>query len=365
MTGSGGAIKVALTMGALLLALTSVLSSCGGVGTTASTPQSTTAKTAAHRDTPTSSEAANRPAIGDVITLRSMTAARIPTGKLIEMLESDSGGVDDLRLVIDPNAHKGFREMAERNAPYPGFDYMVFDDGGHREMGSVSLQLDPYGGANFTDIIKLYDNLQGQSVKVVSHEALDGQQTFVVKTTLSGEGVTTDVKANVDPATGLVVQENWKWDTSTRTITRRIIDATPELLNRMDIKAMDDIVAAYREQRAKGLKDFPFPVYGLPTGYRGLSLFWTITAPNNSQVRLQYMGPASVNNITVTTIDPKKYPGYAKKYLMPLDQASVEGAENVAELRFGIGDVGVQIQARSDIIKQVARDLIVVGGPGS
>lgn len=306
------------------------------------------------------------PAVGDSVTLRSMTAAAIPAGKLIEMLESDSG-VDDLRLVIDPNAHKGFREMPERNAPHPGFDYLVFDDGGHREMGAVNLELDPYVGPGFTDIIKLYDNLQGKSVKVVSYEALDGQQTFVVKTTLSGEGVTTDVKANVDPATGLVVREEWKADTSTRTITRHIIDATPELLNRMDIKAMDAIVAGYREQREKGLKDVPFPVYGLPTGYRGLPLSWTSPFPDKRMVQLQYGKSASGNYISVTTLDTKKYPGYAKKYLMPVDQAWVdpEGAGNLTELRFGIGDVGVQIQARRDIIKQVARDLIVVGGPGS
>ncbi len=305
-------------------------------------------------------------AVGDSITLRCMTAAAIPAGKLIEMLESDSG-VDDLRLVIDPNAHKGFREMPERNAPYPGFAYLVFDDGGHREMGSMNLELNPYGGADFTDIVKLYDNLQGKAVKVVGHEALDSQQTFVVKTTLSGEGVTTDVKANVDPTTGLVVQENWKADTSTRTITRHIIDATPELLNRMEIKAMDDIVAGYREQRKKGLKDVPFPVYGLPTGYRGLPLSWTIPFPDNRMVQLQYGEPASGDYISVTTLDPKKYPGYAEKYLMPVDQAWVDplGAKNLTEMRFGIGDVGVQIQARSDIIKQVARDLIVVGGPGS
>jgi hypothetical protein len=133
----------------------------------------------------------------------------------------------------------------------------------------------------------------------------------------------------------------------------------------MDIKNMESIVAGYEQHRENSLKDAPYPVYGLPPGYRGLPLSWTMPLPDWRSVDLQYGEPASGDYISVDMFDPKKYPTYRAEYLRPLDQAWVdpEGAGDLTEMRFGIGDVCVQIKARKDIIRQVARDLIVVGGP--
>ena len=77
-----------------------------------------------------------------------MTAAAIPAGMLIEQLEPDSRGRRPLRPVIDPRAHKGFPEMTTSdNDPYPGFDFMIFDEGGHSEMGEINLEVGPHRGA--------------------------------------------------------------------------------------------------------------------------------------------------------------------------------------------------------------------------
>ncbi len=310
------------------------------------------------------------PPVGDSVTLRSMTAAAIPAGKLIEELEFDPSGKQTLRLVIDPHNHKGFREMVTSpNAPYPGFDFLVFDDGGHSEMGEMNLEVTPYGGADFAQIVGIYDNLSGKTAKVIGFETVEGRQTFVAKTTLSiaEGGGTVEVIATVDPLTNLIVREEYRAAGTTQQSERRVIDATPELLNRMDIKNMDTIVAGYRQARETGLKDAPFPVYGLPAGYQGLPLSSVVPTPDWRMVQLQYGKPSSGDYILVTTLDPQKYPDYGKEYLAPLDQAWVdsEGAGELTELRFGIGDVGIQIQTRKDIIRRVAEDLIVVGGSGS
>ncbi len=131
---------------------------------------------------------------------------------------------------------------------------------------------------------------------------------------------------------------------------------------------MDDIAAGYRQVRETGLKDVPFPVYGLPAGYTDQPLTWIIPYPDGRMVDAMVRGrrPATTTS-HITTLDPKKYPRYGAEYLAPLDQAWIdpEGAGDLTELRFGIGDLGIQIQARRDIIRQVADDLIVVGGPGT
>ncbi len=51
------------------------------------------------------------------------------------------------------------------NVPYPGFDFMIFDDEGHSEMGETNLEVGPHGGADFAQIVGIYDNLSGKSVQ--------------------------------------------------------------------------------------------------------------------------------------------------------------------------------------------------------
>jgi hypothetical protein len=309
-----------------------------------------------------------------------MTAAVIPAGTLIEEWGNDASGKRPLRLVIDPRAHQGFREMVTAdNIPYPGFDFMIFDDGGHAEMGETNLEVGPHGGADFAQAVGLYDNLSGKTATVTGYQTVDGRQTFIAKTTLTygegdkGEGAgTTDVTATVDPVTDLIVREEYRAEGTTDWRTERhVIEATPELLYRMDFRNMDDIVAGYRQVRENGLKDIPFPAYGLPAGYRDLPLTWIIPYPDNRMVDVWYGKPPGDDYIHITTLDPRRYPNYGAQYLAPLDQAWIDQesfgdpGNALTEIRFGTGEVGIQIQARKDIIRQVARDLIVVGGPGS
>jgi len=368
---------------ALLLALAWVLTACGETGTAASTPQPTTAQTAGLADvetTPgpsvapgrrsTASESLSIPAVGDFVTLRSMTEAVLPEDALIEFLEFDQTGKQYLRLVIDPAAHKGFREMTTMpNAPYPGFGLLVFDDGGHSEMGEMGLQVTPYGGGNFQQLIRLYDRLSGKSVEVTGHDTIDGRQTFVVKTTVEvAEWCgTLDISAWVDPATGLVVREEYRTEVGgSMRAERRVIDATADLLNRMDIKSMESIVAGYRKVREESLSRAPYPVYGLPSGYRGLPLTAVVPGADWRMVRLDYGSPGPNEYISITTLDPSKREGYRQEFLAPLDRAwlDAEGGGGISTMRFGLGEVGIQIQAPEDIIRQVAEDLIVVGGHG-
>jgi hypothetical protein len=362
----------------LVLAGVAPLGACLGCGVASTTgPQaaaSTTTPASVITDETTSpGSPANVPAVGSSVTLESMTEAAIPTGRLIEELRSDPSDRRPLRLVIDPRAHKGFREMTTSdNVPYPGFDFMIFDEGGHSEMGETNLEIGPYNGADFAQIVGLYDNLSDKTGEVTGHGTVEGRQTFVAKTTLifgaeEGGGGTIDVTATVDPVTNLIVREEWRVQgVLEQTVERHVIEATPELLYRMDVKNMNEIVAGYQQVRQNGLKDVPFPVYGLPAGYADLPLTWIIPHPDKGMVRLQYGKPQGDNNyIAVTTLDPKKYPNYGEQYLGPLDQACVDPEDegDLTEMRFGIGDVGVQIQARKDIIRQVARDLVIVGGP--
>ena len=371
MTGSEGVTNPALVLCALLVALGFAVTACGSVGTAATDMLSTTSEPGS---TTTFSPGAEMPPIGASVTLPSMTAAVIPPGTLIEQRESYPSGEGPLRLVIDPRARKGFREMTTSdNVPYPGFDFMIFDDGGHSEMGETNLEVYPYGGANFAQIVStLYDNLSGKTGTVTGYATVDGRQAFLAKATptFSGEGIETtfDVTATVDPVTKLIIREEWRAEGATaQTVQRGVIEATPELLYRMDVENMDDIAAGYRQVRENGLKDVPFPVYGLPAGYTDQPLTWVIPYPDGRMVDLWYGKPPGDDYIHITTLDPKKYPKYGAEYLAPLDRAWIdpEGAGDLTELRFGIGGLGIQIQARKDIIRQVAHDLIVVGGPGT
>jgi hypothetical protein len=312
------------------------------------------------------------PAIGEVFVLGSMAEAILSAGELIEVLRRDPDtGAQILRLVIDPASRMGFREMTTTpNPPYPGFGLMIFDDGGHCSMSELGLEVYPYGGADFAHIVSLYDHLSGESAEVVGHGTVDGRPTFLVRMTRTiGEGdvvfATADVTAYVDPVTGLVVREQWDVAGEIMKTERRVIDATPELMQRMDIQNMQTIVEGYRQTRKSGLEEAPFPVFGLPPGYQGLELSSIFPAPDWGMVQLQYGEPGLAEYVLVTTINPQRHPDYGGEYLAPLSQAWEIGAgDRVVELRFGIDGVGVQVQARQDIY-QVAQDLIVVGGPGS
>lgn len=370
MRGSERVVKAALSVAAVLLALAWGVTACGGTDTSASVLESTTAETSVPKDAQATTGATEMPAVGASVTLSSITEAAIPADKLIEELRFDSSGTQTLRLVVDLGGHKGFREMVTSpNVPYPGFGFMVFDDGGHSKMGEMNLEVTPYGGADFAQIVGIYDPLSGKTATVSGYETLDGRQTFVARTTLSiGAGERSiEATAAVDPVTDLIVREEYRAGGTTEQRERRIIDATPELLARMDIKNMDSTVAAYRQTRENGLTDAPFPVYGLPSGYRDLPLSWTIPFPDGRMVVLQYGKPASGDYVSVTTLDPRKYPDYSPEYLAPLELAWIDpaGAGDLTEMRFGIGEVGIQIQAPKDVIRQVAEDLVVVGGPGS
>jgi hypothetical protein len=175
MTTSEGVVKTALMGALLLLALVWALAACGGVETAASTAPSISAQTTGHEGVETPSEIAAMPAVGDSVTLHSMTEAAIPDGKLIELLEFDQTGKQYLRLVIDPVNHRGCREMTTMpDGPYPGFGLLVFDDGGHSEIGELTLQVGPYGGAGFSQLIRLYDQLSGKALKVTGYDSLGG-----------------------------------------------------------------------------------------------------------------------------------------------------------------------------------------------
>ncbi len=165
--------------------------------------------------------------------------------------------------------------------------------------------------------------------KVTSYETVNRRQAFVAKTrlTFSGEGGegTVDVTAAVDPVTNLIIREEWRMEGVTqRSVERHVIEATPELLYRMDVKNMNDIVAGYRQTRENGLKDVPFAVYGLPAGYTDQPLIWIIPYPDGRMVDLWYGTPPGDNYIHITTLDPKEYPGYGAEYLATLDQAWID-----------------------------------------
>jgi hypothetical protein len=358
-------------------ASSSTASAAAATASTSPAAASTPTVTEPGGPTPTSAPAVELPPVGSSVTLPSMTAAVVPAGMLIEEQKFGPAGKQPARLVIDPRAHIGFEEMVTAgNVAYPGFVFTIFDDRGHTAMADTNLEVLPYYvGAAFAQIVGRYDDLSGKTATVTGHQTVDGRQTFVAKTTLTftdeeGQGgYDVDVTATVDPVTDLIVRQEYRAEGSIDwRAERQVVEATPELLYRMDVRNMADIVAGYRRARESGLKDLPFPVYGLPQGYRGLPLTWVIPHPDKGMVRLQYGEPGPGDYIAVTTLDLREDPGYDAKYLAPLDQAWIDPessgdlGNDHTELRFGVGGIGIQIQAPKDIIRQVARDVIVVGG---
>jgi hypothetical protein len=302
------------------------------------------------------------PSVDSKVTIKSMAEVPVAAGQLIEELGLDFKGQQTVRVVIDPVAHRGFREIFDPTAPLPGFGFTVFDEGGNSEMNATDLEVYPYGGAGFEGFIGIYDRLKGQSVEVMGYETIEGRQAYVVSTTVSvAEGKSTaGVKAYVDVATGLVVREERTGGIQIPRVERRIIPSTPELLQRMDLKAMDKIVEGYRQQRAAMLTSAPFPVYGLPKGYQGLAITSIIPSDAWHMVQIRYG-----STISVRTLDPSTDPEYGSQYLKPLEQAWRESDGSTTVLRFSLGGMGIEVQAPADMAKQVAQDLVVVGGPGT
>jgi hypothetical protein len=362
---------VALLLLVALLMVVAGAASCGGGGSAGGTsaPSGETPALSAS----TSARSADMPAVGSMVTIASMAEATVPPGDLVEVLQLDSNGDTVVRMVVDPAAHKGFSEMSDPESselppvPSPNLSLSVFDDGGHSEMSAIDLEIYSYGGSGFADFVDQCESLLGRSLEVRGYETVAGLQTYVVTATrtMGDTGVPVDFKAYIDPATGLVMLEELTGvvpggPAFSARVERRVIAATPELLQRMEVSALPPIAEGSRAQRVAALKGAPSPVYGLPTGYPGLTLTAVISAADWRLVRLQY-GPVAA----VTTLDLSKYPDYGAQYLAPLDQAWLDSDGSLAELRFSLDGVGVQVQGPAESVQQLARDLVVVGGPGS
>ena len=90
--------------------------------------------------------------------------------------------------------------------------------------------------------------------------------------------------ATVDPATNLIIREEWPMEGVTeRTVERHVIEATPDPLphGRQEHERYCRRVPASERER---LEKRPVPVYGLPAGYTDLPLTWIIPYPDGRMV---------------------------------------------------------------------------------
>lgn len=361
-TGTLRALVCPLLLGAVALALF-------GCGTAPSSSSSSST------DDPTETSASSTsstslPSPGSVIRLVPTDQA-VPAGKLLEVTAYDPrGGVSEYFL-LDPHARRGYREMASP-CPTPGHDITIADNEGHREMDGVTLEVypDPPAGQKSADYEAIMgeDYLGGQEATVTGSELYEGQETIVAETTLTvPEGPSTEISVNIDPATGLRVREKAALQSQVYVTERRILDATPDLLIKLDKDSIREMAAEFLKEREQKLYDLPYPARGFAEGTEDLSLLWILPGRDWTSVRLEYQSPATRGRpaVTVITYDLAADSKAAHLFTVSLEKAAPLTEEGSDLLRFRQGDTGVQVQSPAGTGLRMARELVVVGGPGS
>jgi hypothetical protein len=352
----------------LLITLALVAAGCG-TESTASRSSSTSAATAASSIL-SSTSSTSLPRTGSSIRLVATDQAA-PDGKLLEVTALDpKGGVSEYFL-LDPQASKGYREMASP-CPTPGYDIMIFDSEGHRAMDGVTLEVypDPPVGqksANYEQIIG-EDYLAGREATVTGSEPYQGQETIVAEATVAvPEGPSAQVTVNIDPSTGLRLREAVEIQSQFYVTERQLVDPSPELLAKLDKDSIQTMAAGFLNERKERLASLPYPARGFLNGTDGLSLLWIIPGLDWTSVRLEYQSPATSGRpaVTVITYDLTADSKAAPLFTAPLEKAALLTEEGSDVLRFREGDTGIQIQATAGTSRDLALKLVVVGGPGS
>jgi hypothetical protein len=346
----------------LLIAAALALTACG------TAPSDSTSSVSPPTSSAPSSTSTSLPAVGSSMVLVS-TEAAVPSGKLLEVRSGDARPSESQYWLLDPHAKKGYQEMASP-CPTPGYGIMIFDESGHRAMDGVTLEVypEPAAGesASYSQIVE--DTLAGRTATVTGEEALDGRTTLVVETTLSiPEGPSVTVIANVDPETGLRVRETWTADSQTSVTQRKLVEATPDLVAKLDKQSILEMAAAFRDQRLEKLKALPYPVLGLPGTLGDYKLLWVIPGTDWGEVRLEYELSSSPGHPSATAISTnlKANPDEAHLFTTSRKDAVAQSDEGSDVLRFREGDVGIQVQASKDVIGKLTSELVQVGGLGN
>lgn len=352
----------------LLIALALVVVGCGTDSTAYRSSSTSTTRVASAKSS--SSASTSLPAAGSSISLKSTDVA-VPAGKLLEVTALDpKGGVSEYFL-LDPQASKGYREMASP-CPTPGYDVMIFDSEGHRAMSGVTLEVSPdppvgQKSANYEQIIG-EDYLAGREATVTGSELYQGQETIVAEATVAGpEGPRFKLTVNIDPTIGLRLREQVEVELQVYVTERRLVDPRPELLAKLDKDSIRTMAAGFRSERKQELANLPYPARGFLDGTDGLSLLWIIPGLDWTSVRLEYQSPSTIGRpaVTVITYDLIADTKAAPLFTVPLEKAALLTEEGSDVLRFRDGDTGIQIQAAAGTSRDLALKLVVVGGPGS
>jgi hypothetical protein len=351
-----------LAAAVLLVAVALALTACG------TAPSDFTSSVSSPTSSAPPSTSTSLPAVGSSIVLVS-TEAAVPSGKLLEVRSGDARPSESKYWLLDPHAKKGYQEMASP-CPTPGYSIMIFDESGHRAMDGVTLEVypEPAAGesASYSQIVE--DALAGRTATVTGEETLDGHPTLVVETTLSiPEGPSVTVTANVDPETGLRVRETWTADSQTSVTQRKLVDATPDLVAKLDKQSILEMASAFRDQRFEKLQTLSYPVLGLPSTLSDYNLLWVIPGTDWGDVRLEYELSSSPGHPSATVIsrDLKANPEDARLFTVSRKDAVAQSDEGSDVLRFREGDVGIQVQAGKDVIGKLTSELVQVGGLGT